>query len=293
MMSQRHPREQNRLSWNAATEAHESHRGNVAAFLRAGGSTLFPEERDLLGAISGLTLAHLACNTGRDTLSLAQLGATVTGVDISDTAIAAARRLSRESAIPAAFVRGDLYDWLDATARGSERFDAVFCSYGAVCWLSDLAAFARGLAAVLRPGGRFVVVDFHPTGALFDANWRHAYPYPTGGRLLTLDGVGDYVADSAGGLTPEGFVEGVRDFRNPQQCHLYQWGLGEIVTALIEAGLTLTALREYPYSNGERHFGEMRELPGRRMVPPPRVPDLPLMYGIAARAADRASGRTT
>lgn len=276
-------REENRLSWNAATEAHNSHRGDQAAFFRRGGNTLFPEERELLGDITGLSLAHLQCNAGQDTLSLARLGATVTGVDIGDAAIAAARQLAKETGIPATFVRSDLYAWLDETGRGSRRFDVAFCSYGAVCWLSDPDLWARGIAAILQPGGRFVVVDFHPIAAMFDEHWHHVHAYPTGGRLQTMAGVGDYVGASEGGLTPGGFVEGIRDFENPYRCHLYLWGLGEVVTALGGAGLAITTLREYPYSNGERQFADMRELPGRRMLPPEHVPPFPLMYGIAAK----------
>ena len=96
------------------------------------------------------------------------------------------------------------------------------------------------------------------------------------------EGVGDYVGESGGGLTPAGFVEGARGFENPHGCYLFRWGLGEVVTALAGAGLTITALEEYPYANGERHFAGMRELPGRRMVPPEEVPAVPLMYGIRA-----------
>jgi hypothetical protein len=75
----------------------------------------------------------------------------------------------------------------------------------------------------------------------------------------------------------------VRDFKNPYPTHEFPWGIGEVVTALLEAGLALTALREYPYANGCRQFSNMRELPGHRMIPPEDVPNLPLMYGIAAR----------
>jgi len=118
---------------------------------------------------------------------------------------------------------------------------------------------------------------------MFDQHWNRVSPYPSHGRPLTLDGVGDYVGASGGGLTPAGFVEGVGDFSNPYPCHLYLWGLGELVTALSGAGLSIITLEEYPYSNGERQFAGMRELPGRRMVPPEGVPPIPLMYGISAR----------
>ncbi|HEU4454755.1 MAG TPA: class I SAM-dependent methyltransferase, partial [Longimicrobium sp.] len=121
--------EQNRLSWNAVIEAHNSHKGDQAAFFLAGGSTLFPEERELLGDLAGRRLVHLQCNAGQDTLSLARLGAEATGVDISDEAIAFAARLSEESGIAARFERADVYDWLEEAGRAGRRFDAAFSSY--------------------------------------------------------------------------------------------------------------------------------------------------------------------
>jgi SAM-dependent methyltransferase len=282
IISHKDLREQNRLSWNAVVGAHDSHRGDLAGFLREGGNALFPEERALLGDLNGKTLAHLQCNSGGDSLSLALLGASVTGVDISDEAISSARQLSSKSGIPADFVRADVYDWLIAQQESS--FDVVYCSYGVVCWLPDLRTWAGGIASVLKPGGRFVIVDFHPVAMMFDEHWNHAHAYYCGGELLTDDaGVGDYVAEAEGGLTPAGFVEGVRDFDNPQRCHLFRWGLGEVITAVAGAGLRIAVLQEYPYSNGERHFARMRELLGRRMVTPESVPVVPLMYGIRAR----------
>ena len=285
-MDRRDLREQNRLSWNAAARAHQSHRGDLARFLREGGSTLFPEERALLGDLASKTLAHLQCNSGGDSLSLALLGATVVGVDISDEAILIARNLSSQSGISAEFERADVYDWLEKTAREERGFDVVFSSYGVVCWLPDLEAWAQGIASVLDPGGRFVLVDFHPVAEMLDERWNHARAYPSGGEpRLLKEGVGDYVGESGGGLTPAGFVEGARDFETPHDCHLFHWGLGEVVMALVEAGLRIVALEEYPYSNGERLFARMRELPGGRMVPPQDVPAVPLMYGISAEKA--------
>jgi SAM-dependent methyltransferase len=282
-VERRELREQNKLSWNGAVGAHDSHRGDLAGYLRAGGSTLFPEELELLGDLEGKSLAHLQCNSGGDSLSLVLRGAAVTGVDISEEAVSSARRLSAEAGIPAGFERADVYDWLEEAARRGRRFDSVFSSYGIVCWLPDLEAWARGIAAVLKSGGRFVLMDFHPAADMFDERWARARAYPSGGEPLLLEeGVGDYVAGSTGGLTPAGFVEGVRTFENPHRCHLFRWGLGEVVTALASAGLRIVALKEYPYANGERLLPGMRELPGRRMAPPENVSAVPLMYGIAA-----------
>ena len=273
----------NRLSWNAATQAHNSHKADQAAFFRAGGSTVYREELELLGELAGKTLVHLQCNSGQDTLSLARLGARVTGVDISDQGIEFARRLAEEAEIPAQFERADVYAWMEAAAREGRRYDRAFSSYGAVMWLSDLQAWARGIAGILAPAGRFVLVEFHPAATMLDEEMRIAFPYSSGGEPIRTDArVRDYVRDSAGGLAPSGFVEGVPDFRNPHECYEFQWGVCEVAQALIDAGLRIRHLREWPFSNGCVLYHGMRAEPGRRLRTPPGVPDLPLMYGIAA-----------
>src|SRR5919106_724700 len=282
-MDSRDLREQNRVSWNAVVGAHDSHRGDLSRLFSEGGTTLFQEELDLLGKLQGTSLVHLQCNSGGDSISLARLGATVTGVDLSDEAVSSARDLADKTGTRVTFERADVYDWLQKTSHKNRHFDVAFASYGVICWLPDLRDWARGIAGILNPGGRFVLVDFHPAADIFDRDWSQVNDYPSGGEPLLLEeGVGDYVAASGGGLTPAGFVEGVRDFQNPEDCYLFRWGLGEVVTALAEAGLRITALEEYRYANGERRFAGMRELPGKRLVPPEHMPAIPLMYGIRA-----------
>lgn len=273
--------EANRASWNAATAAHNSHKGDQARYLREGGCTLFPDELALLGDLAGRRLVHLQCNAGQDTLSLARRGASVLGVDISDEAVGFARQLSQESGIPADFVRSDLYDWLDST---DERFDVAFSSYGALCWLSDLGAWARGVARILRPGGRLVLMEFHPFFGMLDEEWRLRYPYSSQGEPWRWDdGVSDYVALSGEALSPWGFEPGVQDFRNPHPAHEFFWGLGEVVTAVAASGLRVETLVERPWSNGYRPFAGMRDLGGRRFGPPEGLPTLPLMFGLVAQ----------
>lgn len=276
--------EDNRRSWNSATRAHNSHKGDQAGFLASGGSTLFPEELELLGDVRGRRLAHLQCNSGQDSLSLAALGATVTGVDISDEAISFATTLSADSGIPATFVRSDVFDWFDHAATSGQRFDVVFSSYGAIDWLSDLTDWGSGIAAVLRPGGRFVIVDFHPVGTMFDWNWQLKYDYAKRGNGPdTVDGgVGDYVRVSGDGLVPWGYEEGMAEVPDPHRCHVFGWGLSDVIGSLLAGGLSVEVFREYPWSNGCVWGEGMRELPGRRFLPPAELPDFPMMYGIAA-----------
>lgn len=274
--------EANRLAWNEATKAHNSHKGDQARFLREGGSTLFPEEVELLGDIRGKRLLHLQCNAGQDTISLAAMDAVCTGVDISDEAIATAQQLSADTRIPATFVRSDVYDYLDMGAARSEQFDRVFASYGAICWLSDIRTWGKGIARLLAPGGSFVLVEFHPVPNMFDEQMQLEWPYSNGGEPIPGEGVGDYVAYAKDGLVPWGFEEGVSGFVNPQPGVDFAWGIADVVTALLEGGLRLDVLREYPYANGCPRFANSVEGEGRRFYPPPGAPSMPGMYAIVA-----------
>ncbi len=277
--------ERNRAAWNLATDAHNSHKGDQATFYRAGGHKLYPEEIELLGDIAGKRVLHLQCNAGQDTLSLAQLGANAVGVDISDSAIEFARNLSAESGVQAEFHRADVYDWLqDAAARG-EQFDIVFSSYGAVIWLSDLKSWARGIASLVRPGGRFVVVDFHPVSLALDDDWTLRFPYSSFGEaaeyVVWSDGVGDYVALEMQQSNPDAEIPGVKDFVNPHPSYEFAWGMADILSAFLNAGMRITEVREYPYSNSG-HIPGMKLNEEGKWVPPEGLPKLPLMYGIVA-----------
>lgn len=274
--------EQNRRSWNHATRAHNNHKGDQAAFFRGGGSTLFPEEVELLGDVRGKRLVHLQCNAGQDSLSIAARGAQVTGVDISDEAIEFARRLSSESGIAARFERADVYDWLGAT---TERFDIAFCSYGALLWLSDLCAWARGVARVLAPGGRLVIVEFHPALFLFDDDGRFGSGPSQGGGGARLDwaqGIGDYVAASEGSLPAGEHHASATPFHNPEPSHEWEWSVADIVDAVARAGLRVETVREWGYSNGCRFFPTMVLTEGSRWVLPDGAPKVPLMVGLVA-----------
>jgi SAM-dependent methyltransferase len=272
--------ETNRRSWNAVTIAHNSHKKDQAAFFRKGGSTLFPDEIELLGDLSGRRLLHLQCNCGQDTLSLAHLGATVTGVDISDEAIAFARQLSTDSGIPATFERADIFNWL-ASAE-PDQFELVFASYGVLGWLSNLSQWARGIARVLRPGGRFVLVEFHPMMTMLKEDWTPGFASMNGVEEPFEGGIGDYVGLAGDAMTPSGHQEGIVDFVNPHPVIEFGWSVGDIATALLDAGLRIEAFREYPYSNAYAPFEGFRRIEGNRFAMPENRPAIPMMLGIVA-----------
>lgn len=276
--------ETNRASWNAATARHLTHRddGEVLARLREGEPILFPEELTLLGDLRGRRVLHLQCNDGIDTLALAREGAAeVVGVDISDVAVETAARRALASGLPVRIERADVLDWMVAAAARGERFDRVFASYGALCWIADLDAWMRGAASLLAPGGRVVVVEFHPLFMVFEPGWVIERSY-FGSRdgWHWEEGVQDYVGyleeDPAAAAAARAWV-------NPSACVEFQWTVADIVTAVLGAGLTLEALREYPYANGWQPFPEMRGDDQRRFHPPAGR-ELPMMVAVAATA---------
>jgi SAM-dependent methyltransferase len=226
----------NKVLWDELAAIHErSAFYDVEGFL-AGASSLTSPELDELGPeVSGKRLLHLQCHFGLDTLSWARLGATVTGVDFSGRAIALARRLAAECSLPATFAESDLYE-LPAALDG--HFGIVFTSWGVLCWLPDLTRWAGLIADYLVPGGIFYVAEFHPfLMALADDTeeprlGRDYYFHRDEPLVLANDGAGSY-AD------PDAHVAA------PVQ---YEWNhsLGEIVTALTEAGLTIEYLHEFP-----------------------------------------------
>jgi len=272
--------DETRRSWNLATRAHNRHKRDQAGFLRGGGSTLFPEELELAGELRGKRLLHLLCNSGQDSLSLVARGARVTGVDLSDEAIAFATGLARDAALPATFVLREAQAFLDEAEAGS--FDLVFMSYGALMWIADLPRLFRGIARVLAPGGRLVSLEFHPLIWSFDDALRWHVPYFAPGHVFS-EPVTDYVAASGGALAPSGLADpDGHALVNPHQAHAYQHTVAEQLSAILAAGLTLTTVREYPYANGCRVHPALVEREGRRFTAPDGLPDLPLMFGVVA-----------
>ena len=77
----------NKKLWDQKTEFHyQSEFYNVQDFIKTENS-LNSIEIDLLGNLNGKSLLHLQCHFGQDSISLSKLGADVTAVDFSSTAI--------------------------------------------------------------------------------------------------------------------------------------------------------------------------------------------------------------
>jgi SAM-dependent methyltransferase len=201
----------------------------------------------LLGDVRGLRGVHLQCHIGTDTISLARLGAVMTGLDFSGASIAEAKRLSTLAGTPMEFVESNVYDALDVLPPAS--FDLVFTGVGALCWLPDVARWAQVVAGLLKPGGRLFIREGHPMLWAMDEARSDTlvvdYPYFEREEPLVDDFPGTYVATDAE------FTHNV--------THSWNHGLGEIVTALLDASMELTGLVEHQSVPWEALPGQMQQ----------------------------------
>jgi SAM-dependent methyltransferase len=222
-----------------------------------------------LGDVRGKRLLHLQCHFGMDTLSWARLGAQVTGVDFSEEAIAAARRMSDESGTPGRFVLSELY--ASPEALSGEVFDVVYTGVGAINWLPDIADWARVVAGFVAPGGIFYIREGHPI--LWTLDWdvtdrlEARFPY-----FETTDPV-PWDEDST--YAGSGTVDHQRT---------YEWnhGIGEIFTALTQAGLRVVHLVEHRELEWQGHPMMVEGEDGLWRFPNEVVERVPVMYTMMA-----------
>lgn len=261
-------RRANLALWNELAEInYRSELYDVKSFL-AGENHLNPLERGELGDVRGRTMLHLQCHFGLDSLSWVQLGAQVTGVDFSDRAIEQARALSAECGLPARFLCCDIYD---LPRHLEETFDIVYTSYGVLCWLSDLKGWAQLAVRYLKPGGTFYMAEFHPFTWVFDddqqaTELRLRYPY-FNDEPFAFEVTGSYADRSA----------------ETQQKTSYEWthSMGDILSALLEVGLQLEFVHEFPYTVYQMFPFMQKHADGYWWLPD-QAKTLPLQFSLRA-----------
>jgi SAM-dependent methyltransferase len=225
-------------------------------------------ERDEVGDVAGRSLLHLQCHFGLDTLSWSRLGAVATGVDFSPKAIALARSLAEELRLDACFVCADIYDLPDVL---SGQFDIVFTSYGVLFWLRDLSQWAEIVAHFLKPGGTFYLVEHHPFVNVFDEE--HAGPGHSGALAVSPRG------RAGGGGSTRTYSDPDAEYHRVEYC--WGFGIGEVIDAILGAGLHLTWLREFPYCDSKRFPGMVQGADGLWRWPDPGN-TLPLLFSLRA-----------
>jgi len=253
----------NRESWNQRTHVHiDSAFYNVEGF-KNGKNSLNDIELRLLGDVKGKRILHLQCHFGQDTLSLARMGAEVTGVDLSDIAIEKAYELAFSIGEEAAFICCDLYDLPNHLVG---HFDIVFTSYGTIGWLPDLNKWAEIISLYLKPGGKFVFAEFHPVVWMFDNDYDSiGYRYFNSGPIVETES-GTY-ADTSADLV--------------QQYITWNHGTAEVLTSLINSGLSIAVFEEFDFSPYNCFKGTLECEPGKFRIE--KLGDkIPMVFALVA-----------
>ena len=263
----------NLANWDERAPAHAASPGYSVQRFRDDPdflSKVVSHDRPRLGDITGLRGLHLQCHIGTDTLSLHRLGARMSGLDFSGPALAEARALAGSVGADIDYVQADAYAAVEHFGAGT--FDLVYTGIGALCWLPDVARWGRLVADLLAPGGRLYIREGHP--ALWAIDERHTdrlvldYPYFETEKPILWDDEGTYVPTEA-------------EFTHNRTAS-WNHGIGEIITAVLDAGLRLTQFvehREVPWealpgamTRGEDEEWRLTERPER----------LPLTYTLQA-----------
>lgn len=224
--------ETNKATWNEKVKVHaESEMYDLEAF-KEGKTSLMTYELDALGDVKGKSLLHLQCHFGQDTLSWSRLGAKCTGVDLSDEGVKMARQLNDELKLDAKFVCCNV---LDTSNYVKKQFDIVFTSYGVIGWLPDLKPWGKMIAERLQTGGAFYMAEFHPIVWMFD--------YLQNPPVLKYG----YMQED---VIYEEYDGTYADESSSMKSKEYGWnhGIGEVVSALTEAGLHIEYLTEHDES---------------------------------------------
>lgn len=251
----------NKKSWNDRVETHVDSAFYALEAFRSGENSLNQIELDLLGDIQAKSILHLQCHFGMDSISLSRLGASVTGVDFSDLAIKKARELADELATDTEFICSDIYSLPEIS---KEKYDTVFTSYGTIGWLPDIKRWAAVVSHFLKPGGKFIIADFHPVIWMLDEQMRGVkYRYFNSEPIID-EKEGTYTENS-GNLELESVG--------------WNHGLSEIIAALIEQGLQLQIFKEYDYSP-YNCFKDMEEVGERCFRHKEHGNKLPYVYAI-------------
>lgn len=225
--------QQNRMAWNeiADIRAERWAEKHPPEQLRGGG-ILSQAVRHAAGSVSGKRILHLQCASGEDSLSWAFLGAEVTAVDISDRLIQHAQQRAAEASLEIQFLAADIYQLPDALQQGS--FDLVYTGGGVLTWLPDLKHWGRVIGNALRPGGMFLIEEEHPfaqTLTVDQGTITMTEDYFQSGRVIPQPPGWNHFDDQGVGTEPK---------------YEFLWNLGNVVTAVADAGLIVERLEEFP-----------------------------------------------
>ena len=253
----------NKALWDEKTKHHTGSAFYKMDDFLNGKTSLKDTELALLGDVKGKTILHLQCHFGQDSLSLSRMGAKVTGIDFSGEAIKKAQELNEQLGLDAEFICTDIYELPEHLDK---QFDIVFTSYGVLGWLPDMDRWAQIVACYTKPGGFFVLVEFHPVVWMFNSDFSAIQYSYFNKETIVETTTGTYAA---------------RDAEIKQLEIGWNHDLSEVLQNLINAGLRIVSFQEFDYSP-YNCFQNMVEIsPGKYQIKGMEG-RLPLVYAVKA-----------
>jgi len=240
--------EANKAAWGLLSKDHYEY---FKKSLQEGNPQLSSIIEEEIGNISGKSIIHLQCNTGADSIALAQKGAVVTGVDLVPDNIFYAKKMAQELGIKNIdFIESDI---MELKEKHNKKYDMVFTTEGVLCWLPDLNKWAETIKHLLKENGVLYVLDSHPFYMVFDEEklsqneLKIKYPY--------------FVREPEHETTIGGYASEVKE----GECYGWMYKVSDIINSLANAGLTIECFNEYDTlyfniggmensGNGQCHF---------------------------------------
>lgn len=219
----------NRDNWNKRTDIHLGSDFYAHEDFLAGKTSLKEIELALLGDVRGKKILHLQCHFGQDSISLAHMGAEVTAVDLSPRAIEVGRETAAKLGVEVEFICSDV---LDPDLLEGRSFDLIMSTYGTICWHPDLRPWADLISKRLAPGGRLLLIEFHPILDIYDDDLKKIqYSY--------------FNVEEIRGSMQGSYTDG-----SSEQIEYVVWNhpISDVIQRLMAAGLSLTHFQEYPYA---------------------------------------------
>lgn len=254
----------NKKTWNEKVEIHvDSEFYNMKEFL-AGETSLNEIELNLLGDVRGKKILHLQCHFGQDTISLARMGAEVTGVDLSDKAIAKGQEVAEQLGVEVRFICSDVYQLPEVL---KEQFDIVYTSYGVIGWLPDMNKWGEVVAKFVKPGGKFVFVEFHPLIWMYDYDFtKIEYSYFNVEAIVETES-GTYA-----------------DTSSESEFNTVNWNhsIADVVQGIVNSQLQIATFEEHNYSPYPC-FNHVVEIAPKKYQIAPFGDKAPLVYAIVAK----------
>jgi ubiquinone/menaquinone biosynthesis C-methylase UbiE len=263
-MSKGDPFSANRAMWNETAAIHAEARleALLQAVARDDFSTFDAVERRVFDQLDlrGKSVAQPCCNNARELVAVKKAGAgRCVGFDFSEAFLGQGEQIVKAAGVDIELVHVNVLQIPDAY---SGLFDLAYVSVGALGWLPDVSEFFSVVARLLRPGGQLFLYDMHPALFLFDEERTSASDPQICRSYFQRDPL---------------IFEHSRDYFDPttvveSRSYWYQHTLGDVLSAVLAAGLWISSFEEYPHDVSQAYAA----FEGQRY-------SIPMSYSLVAR----------